>query len=114
MKRFLIELLLTALAILLAANLLPGVYVSGFGSALLAALLLAVVNATIGLILRIITFPLNFLTLGLVSFIISVCMVLLVSSLLDGFKVNGFFAAAIFAIVLSLLKMLFHAILGKR
>lgn len=108
--KFILEILFTGLAIVIAAHLIPGVYVDGYFHAVIAGVLLALVNATIGLILRILTFPLNFLTLGLVSFIISVFMVLLVSSLLDGFKVHGFLNAALFAIVLSILKMLFHAV----
>ncbi len=111
--KFIVEILFTGLAVFIAAHIIPGVYVHGFLSAVIAGILLAIVNATIGLLLRILTFPLNFLTLGLVSFIISVFMVMLVSNLLDGFKVHGFFNAAIFAIVLSILKMVFHAIEKK-
>jgi len=93
---------------MVAAYIIPGVYVHGYFTAVIAGVVLAVVNATIGLILRILTFPLNILTLGLVSFIISVFMVLLVSHLMDGFHVHGFFHAALFAIVLAVFKMLFH------
>jgi len=106
--KFILEILLTGLAIVIAAHILPGVHVNGYLTAVIAGVLLAVVNATIGLILRILTFPLNILTLGLISFIISVCMVLLVSHLLDGFYVSGFFSAALFAIVLAVFKMIFH------
>ena len=96
------------LALLLGAYLVPGVHVNGFGTAILAALLIALANATIGFILRILTFPLNLLTLGLMSFIITVLMVLFVDNLLAGFSTTGFFAAAILAIVVALIK----AILG--
>jgi putative membrane protein len=106
--KFILEILLTGLAVLITATILPGVHVAGYLTALVAGILLAIVNATIGLLLRILTFPLNILTLGLISFIISVFMVLLVSHLMDGFVVNGFFNAALFAIVLSIFKMLFH------
>jgi len=106
--RFILEILLTGVAILIAAYLIPGVYVDGYGTAVLAGIILGIVNATIGLLLRILTFPLNILTLGLVSFIISVCMVLLVSSWMNSFKVNGFLNAALFAIVLAIFKMIFH------
>ena len=112
--RFILEILLTGVAILIASYVIPGVYVSGYGTAVIAGILLGVVNATIGLILRILTFPLNILTLGLVSFIISVAMVFLVSNLLDGFKVHGFIHACIFAIVLSVSKMIFHKELKKK
>ncbi|MEO6520759.1 MAG: phage holin family protein [Mucilaginibacter sp.] len=107
--KFILEIFLTGLAILLIAQIIPGVKVDGYLTALIAGILLGLVNATIGFILRVLTFPLNFLTLGLVSFIISVCMVLLVSHLLNGFYISGFFTACLFAIALALIKMLFHS-----
>lgn len=108
--RLIIEILLMGLAVALAAFLLPGVQVDGFGSAVLAGVLIALANATIGTILRILTFPINFLTLGLMSFIITVLMVLLVDNLMDSFNTSGFFSALLFAIVLSLLNMIFSAV----
>lgn len=108
--KFILEILLSGLAILIASYLLPGVDVNGFGSAVIAGILLALVNVTIGLILRVLTFPINILTLGLVSFIISVLMVLLVDSLMDGFTVNGFWWAAVFAILLSVIRMIFGSL----
>ena len=101
-------------AVALAAYFLPGVEVSGFGSAILAGILIALANATIGTILRLLTFPINFLTLGLMSFIITVLMVLLVDSLMDSFNTSGFFSALIFAVVLALIKMLFGAFSNDR
>ena len=112
--RLIIEILLMGVAVALAAYLLPGVEVSGFGSAILAGILIALANATIGTILRLLTFPINFLTLGLMSFIITVLMVLLVDSLMDSFNTNGFFSALIFAVVLALIKMLFGAFSNDR
>jgi putative membrane protein len=111
--RFIIEILLTGLAVFLGAKYIaPGVSVDSFGTALLAAILIALANATIGFILRILTFPLNFLTFGLVSFIISVLMILLVSRWLTGFAVDGFLNAAIFAIIVALIKAIFESIAG--
>jgi putative membrane protein len=107
--RLIVEILLTGLAVFIAANVIPGVHVSGFFAAVLTGIVLALVNATIGFVLRILTFPITILTLGLFSFIITVCMVLLVANLLNGFKVDGFLPAALFAIVLAVLKMIFRA-----
>jgi len=101
-------------AVALAAYFLPGVTVNGFGSAILAGILIALANATIGTILRLLTFPINFLTLGLMSFIITVLMVLLVDSLMTSFNTNGFFSALIFAVVLAVIKMLFGALSSSR
>lgn len=108
--KLIIEILLMGVAVLLAAFLIPGVSVDGFGTAIIAGVLIALANATIGFLLRILTFPINFLTLGLMSFIISVLMILLVDSWMEGFHTSGFFTAMIFAIVLAIIKMLFGAI----
>ena len=111
--RFIIEILLMGLAMLLGSYLVPGVHISGgFGTALVAAVLIALANATIGLILRVLTFPINFLTLGLMSFIITVLMVLLVSNIVNGFHVSGFFPAAFLAIVVAIIKAIFGSIAG--
>jgi len=112
--RLIIEILLMGLAVALAAYLLPGVNVDGFWSAIIAGVLIALANATIGTILRILTFPINFLTLGLMSFVITVLMVLLVDNLMDSFNTTGFFSALLFAILLSLLKMVFSAVGSDR
>ncbi len=112
--RLIIEILLMGLAVAIAAYLLPGVDVTGFWSAVIAGVLIALANATIGTILRILTFPINFLTLGLMSFIITVLMVLLVDNLMDSFNTTGFFSALMFAIVLSLLNMIFSAVGSNR
>lgn len=112
--RLIIEILLMGAAVAIAAYLLPGVDVENFWSAIIAGVLIALANATIGTILRLLTFPINFLTLGLMSFVITVLMVLLVDSLMDSFNTSGFFSAVIFAIVLALIKMLFGAFSGER
>lgn len=112
--KLIIEILLMGLAVAVAAYLLPGVEVDGFWSALIAGVLIALANATIGTILRILTFPINFLTLGLMSFIITVLMVLLVDNLMDSFNTTGFFSALLFAILLSLIKMIFSAFTSDR
>ncbi|MET1056758.1 MAG: phage holin family protein [Pedobacter sp.] len=111
--RFIIEILLMGLAMLLGAYLVPGVHIAGFGTAIIAAILIALANATIGMILRLLTFPINFLTLGLMSFIITVLMILLVDSIMSGFNTSGFFAAAFLAIVVALIKAVFGAIAGS-
>ena len=105
-----LEILLMGVAVSVAAFLIPGVQVDGFLSALIAAILISLANATIGTLLRIFTFPINILTLGLMSFIITVLMVLLVDSLMDGFNTSGFLSALLFAIVLSLIKMVFGSL----
>lgn len=109
--KFIIELVIMALAVMLSAYLIPGVEVLGFWSALLAAVLIAFVNTIIGGILRILTFPINILTLGLMSFIITVLMIMLVDSMMSSFNINGFWTTTLFAIVLAVIKIIFGKIL---
>ena len=110
--KLILEILLMGLAMMLGSYLVPGVSVDGYGSAIIAAVLIAIANATIGLILRIFTFPLNVLTLGLISFIITVLMILLVDHFMTGFNTSGFLAAAILAIAVSVIKMILDSIFG--
>lgn len=112
--KLIIEILLMGAAVAIAAFLIPGVNVDGFLSAIIAGLLIALANATVGFLLRILTFPINFLTLGLMSFIITVLMVLLVDSLMDGFNTSGFLTAMLFAIVLAVIKMIFGGLSKDR
>src|ERR1700758_2493463 len=113
--RLLLNWVLSALAVWIVAQLGIGISVRGIGSALIAALVIGFINATIGLVLKVITFPLTLLTLGLFWFVINALMLELASALLaPGFQVRGFFAAFIGAIVLSLLNMLLKAIVMPR
>jgi putative membrane protein len=108
--KFLVEILLLGVAVSVVAYLIPGVWVDGFWSAIFAGLLIAIANATIGTLLRVLTFPINLITLGLMSFIITVLMVLLVDSLLMGFETTRFLDALIFALLLSVIKMAFNSL----
>lgn len=110
--RFIIELIITGLAVMFAAYVVPGAEVSGFWSAVLAGLLIALANATVGTILRFFTFPLNILTLGLISFIITVLMVMLVSNIMSGFSVSGFFSAMFFAILTAIIQIILSSLFG--
>lgn len=112
MGRIIIEILVTGLAFFIAAYLIPDVHVAGYDTALLVAVLVALANATIGAILRFFTFILDILTLGLVSFVISVLMILLVDHWLTGFSVSGFFTAALLAIAVSIIKGVLDAFVG--
>lgn len=110
--RLIIEILLMGLAVFLGARLVPGVTIDGYGTAIIAAILIALVNATIGFILRLLTFPINFLTLGLMSFVITVLMIMLVANMMQGFSTTGFWASALLAIVIAIIKALLGSIFG--
>jgi putative membrane protein len=105
--RVIISLLLTGLVVAIASYVIPGVQVAGFGWAVVTGLVIGLVNAIVGGLLRLFTFPLNWLTFGLVSFIITVLMVMLSDSIMGSkFDVNGFWNAMLFAIVVAILEML--------
>ncbi|MGB8986860.1 MAG: phage holin family protein [Candidatus Sulfotelmatobacter sp.] len=102
---------LSALAVWIMSRVVPGIHVSGPVAALIAALVIGFINATIGLVLKILTFPLTLVTLGLFWLVINALMLELASALLaPGFQVRGFMAAFIGAIVLSLVNLLLKAI----
>lgn len=103
-----IRFLLTGLAVLLSAYLLPGVSVEHYGYALLVALVLGIVNAIIKPILVVLTIPITFVTFGLFLLVINALMILLVDWLIDGFNVDGFWWALGFSLILSLFNSLFR------
>ena len=95
--------LIYAVAIVITAYLLPGVRLSGFPAALIAALVLGLVNTFFRPLLLLLTLPLNILTLGLLTFVINALLILLTSSLVPGFVVTGFWWALLFSLVLSVI-----------
>jgi putative membrane protein len=113
MVRLLVQWLLSALALLVVSYFVPGFYVHGLGPALIAALVIGLLNATVGFFLKVITFPISILTLGLFLLVINGLMIMVASSLVRGFHVSGFGAAFWGAVVLALLGMLIRAITKK-
>jgi putative membrane protein len=101
----LIHWVLTAVAIWIVSRLVPGFSVNGPVAALIAAVVIGFVNATIGLFLKIVTFPLTMVTFGLFWLIINAVMIKLASAIVPGFRVDTFGAAFWGAIVLSLVNM---------
>jgi putative membrane protein len=110
MVRLLVQWLLSAIALLVVSNLVRGFQVQGLGPALIAALVIGLLNATVGFFLKIITFPLSIFTLGLFLLVINGLMIMVASSLVRGFHVRGFGPAFWGAVVLALLGMLIRAI----
>ncbi len=106
--RLLLHWVLNALGLLIVAHIVPGFYVRSFGSALIAALVIGLINATVGTLLKILTFPLALLTLGIFWFVINALMLMVASAVLAGFKVDGFLAAFLGAVVLALVNALLH------
>ena len=103
--KMLIHWVLTALAIWIVSRVVPGFSVNGPIAALIAAVVIGFVNATLGLFLKIVTFPLTVLTLGLFWLVINAVMIKVAAAIVPGFHVDTFGAAFWGAIVLSLVNM---------
>lgn len=102
MIQLLVSWLVSALAILVTAYILPGVHIESFVTALATAVVLGIINSILKPILLLLTLPINILTLGLLTFVINALLVLLAAQIVPGFKVDGFWWALAFSIVLSL------------
>ena len=100
-------------AILMASYLFPGIRVSGFFSAFMAAALLGILNAFFRPIAIILTLPLNILTFGLFTFVINALMLKMASALIDGFEVHGFWTAVFGALIISLISWLLNSFISE-
>ncbi len=105
MVPFLAHLLVTAALLLIVASLVRGVHVEGWGPALLGALALGLVNAFVRPLMVLLTLPLTVLTFGLFLFVVNAFMLWLVAALVPGIRVQGFGAALLGSILLTLLNL---------
>ena len=110
MIRLLIVWLINAVALIAVAYLMPGIAVSSFGAALVAALVLGLVNAFVRPILVLLTLPVTILTLGLFIFVLNGLLFWMVGSWLQGFEVAGFWSAVFGAIVFSIISWALSAL----
>jgi putative membrane protein len=106
--------ILSAICLLIVANLVPGFFVRGLKTALIAALVVGLVNGTLGLVLKLLTFPLTILTFGLFLLVINALMLMFASSFVSGFHVHGFVPAFWGALALSLLNMAVRWVIDKK
>jgi putative membrane protein len=107
---FLVNWLVSALAIGITAYLLPGIELQGAFAALVTALILGLINAFVRPLLLILTLPLNVLTLGLLTFVINAFLILLTAAIVPGFLVAGFWWALLFSLVLGLVNWALSAL----
>jgi len=103
--RIIINIILTALAVAVADYVIPGVSLDNFWTAVVTVVVMGVINALIKPIVVILTLPINILTLGLFSLVINAALILLAAAIVPGFDVSGFWAAMLFSVIVSLLKM---------
>ena len=106
----LVNWLLSALSLMIVAHVVRGFDVTSFGTALIAAVVIGFVNATAGLLLKILTFPLTLVTLGVFWFVINALMLKLAAAFVPGFTIQGFLPAFFGAIVLSFVNIVLRAI----
>ncbi len=110
---FLVKLVVSAIAVIISAYILPGVYISGIGAALILALVLALLNAVVRPVLVLFTFPITILTLGIFLLVINAVIILLADFIMGrSFGVDGFLYALIFSLVLSVISAILDAIFG--
>jgi putative membrane protein len=109
-----VRFLLSGVAVVLTAYLLPGVDVHDYWTALLVALVLSLVNIFVKPFLILLTIPLTFLTLGLFLLVINALMILLTDYFIDGFFVEGFWWALLFSLILSLFNSLFSDMTAEK
>lgn len=101
--KILTRIVITAFALLLVANFLPGITVTGLYPALIAALCIGILNVLVRPILIVLTFPITLLTLGLFIFVINAALFLFVASFVEGFSVSSFWIALIGSAIVSVI-----------
>lgn len=111
--KLLLRILITAIAVVVLANILPGVGVDTYWTAILVAVVLSLLNFIVKPILVIFTLPVTILTLGLFLLIINAIIILLADYLITGFNVEGIWWALIFSLLLSLLQSVMFSLLGE-
>jgi putative membrane protein len=113
MKTFL-KILLTALAVIVLANILSGVTVIGYGSAIVVAIVISLLNMFVKPLLIFFTLPATIVTFGLFIFVINAIIILLADKLVDGFAVSGFWTALLFSILLSIFRSFLFSLLNDK
>ena len=103
MVKLFVKLLVSALAVFIVGNFLPGIHVPGYKVALIAALVLGLLNVTLRPILKILSFPITLLTLGLFSFVVNGFVLWLTARIVKGFAIDGFWWAVLGSILISVL-----------
>jgi len=106
--KFLIQIIISAISVFVTSYILPGIKIDGFSTALVVAIVLAILNVFLKPILILFSIPVTIFTLGLFLLVINALLILIASKLVSGFQVNGFWSALVFSIVLSVI----NAILG--
>ncbi len=108
---FILRLLLTALAVVILAKLLPGVSVDSYWTAIIVAIVLAILNLIVKPILVLFTLPVTILTLGLFLLVINAIIIFIADGFVSGFDVDGWLIAIIFSLLLSIIQSILFSVL---
>ena len=108
------KILLTAAAVLILSYVLPGVAVASFWSAIIVAVVLAILRLLVKPVLVVLTFPITVVTLGLFLLVINALIIIMADYFIDGFTVKNFWWALIFSLLLSFLQSVFHSMLKDK
>ena len=106
--------LLTAIAVVILAELLPGIKVDGYTSAIFVAIVLGLLRIFVRPLLILFTLPITIMTLGLFLFVINAIIILLADKLVDGFAVSGFGYALLFSLLLSFFQSILYSFLKEK
>jgi len=112
--KLIIKLLLTAVAVVILAKILPGVSVEGYVSAIIVAVVLALLRLIVKPILVFLTLPVTIITLGLFLLVINAIIILMADAFIDGFAVRNFWWALLFSILLSVLQSIFNSFVEEK
>ena len=108
-----IKIVVTAILVMLIATFIPGIHVAGFTTALIVAVVLGLLNIFIKPILVVLTLPATVFTLGLFLLVINAVIILLCANIVGGFRVDSFWTALLFSIILSVLQSIMYKLLGN-
>jgi putative membrane protein len=106
--KLIINWLISTVAILVTAYILPGIHLGGLIPALVLAIILAAINISLKPIFQLLTFPITIVTLGLWLLVINALMIMLAAAIVPGFEVAGFWWALLFSIILSIITSVLH------
>ena len=112
--KFLLKIVLTAVAVLVLAHVLTGVEIANFSSALVVAVVLGILRITVKPLLIFFTLPATIVTLGLFLLVINAIIILLADYFVSGFAVSGFWVALLFSLLLSFLQTFFYSFLKEK
>ncbi|MFD1294772.1 phage holin family protein [Lutibacter holmesii] len=111
--KLILKILLTAVAVVILANILPGIHVVNYTSAIFVAIVLGLLRVTVKPLLIIFTLPVTVLTLGLFLLVINAIIIMMAGYFVDGFLVDGFWWALLFSLLLSFLQSIFFSLLKE-